>query len=112
MSVLQDVRLAFRLLRRAPSFTTIALLSVALSVAVTAVVFAAVKPVLIAPLPYGHPEELVQIFADFGGAAPSRTDWAFGSDAQEISRRTRTLGPVAAYSNAIADLAGDGATPP
>ncbi|MGD0666415.1 MAG: hypothetical protein ABSB23_02550 [Bryobacteraceae bacterium] len=59
MSMLQDVRLAFRLFRRNLVATGIALLSIALSVAATAVVFAAIKSVLIDPLPYSRPEELV-----------------------------------------------------
>ena len=114
MSLLQDIRLALRLLWRTPSFTCIALLSIALSVGVVAVVFAAVKAVLIDPLPYARAGELVQIGADFETSDPSqsRGDWAFWNDAQEIIRRTRTLKSVGTYGNAIFDLAGDAATPP
>lgn len=112
MLLLQDIRHALRLFRRTPSLTAIALLSIALSVAATAVVFAAVKSVLIDPLPYANPGELVQIRTEFPNFAPSRTDWAFWSDAQEIAHRTRTLESVATYQNAVFDLAGGGATPP
>ena len=112
MSVVQDIRLALRLLRRTPSFTSIALLSIALSVAATAVVFAAIKSVLIEPLPYANPERLVQIGVDFANFGPAQTDWAFWADAQEISRRTRTLESVATYHNAVVDLAGDATTLP
>ena len=56
MSILQDIRLAFRIFRRTPVPTGIALLSIALSVGATAVVFAAIKSVLIDPLPYAHAE--------------------------------------------------------
>ena len=65
MSLLLDIRLAFRLFRRTPVPTGIALLSIALSVGATAVVFAAIKSVLIDPLPYAHPETLVQIGSEF-----------------------------------------------
>jgi predicted permease len=114
MSLLQDIRLALRLLWRTPSFTCIALLSIALSVGAVAVVFAAVKAVLIDPLPYARAGELVQIGADFATSDPSQPhgDWAFWNDAQEIIRRTRTLKSVGIYGNAIFDLAGDAATPP
>ena len=54
MSILQDIRLAFRIFRRTPVPTAIALLSIALSVGATAVVFAAIKSVLIDPLPYAR----------------------------------------------------------
>ena len=59
MSILQDIRLAIRLFRRTPVATGIALLSIALSVAATAVMFAAIKLVLIDPLPYLRSGELV-----------------------------------------------------
>ena len=114
MSVLQDIRLALRLFWRTPSLTSIALLSIALSVGATGVVFTAIKSVLIDPLPYARAEELVQIRAEFVNFDPSQshTDWAFWSDAQEIIRRTRTLESVGIYGNAVFNLAGDASTPP
>src|SRR5579872_6720543 len=114
MSVLKDIRFALRLLRRTPSVTAIALLSTALSVAPTAVVFAAIESVLIDPLPYTHPEELVQIRTEFTNSDPAQmhADFSFWNDAQQIIRRTRTLESVGVYGNALFDLAGDAATPP
>ena len=113
MSIAQDTRLAFRLLRRNPSTTTIALISIALSVAATSVVFAAIKAVLLEPLPYSHPERLVQIRTEFVNSfEQSIVDYGFPSDAEQIARRTRTLQSVAIYGNAIYNLAGAGSTPP
>jgi putative ABC transport system permease protein len=112
MSVWQDARLALRLLRRAPALTGIALLSIALSVGATAVVYAAIQSVLIDPLPYRHPGELVQIGTDYAHFAPSHGDWVYWNDTQEIMRRTRTLASLGIYGNAVFDLAGDPSTPP
>ena len=112
MSVLRDIQIALRLLLRSPAPAAIALLSIALSVGATAVVFTAVKAVLIAPLPYSRPSELVQIRAEFPRFGPSNSDWALWSDAQEIARRTRTLASVAVYRNEMFNLAGGGSTPP
>jgi predicted permease len=119
VSVLQDIRLALRLLRRTPSVTTISLLSIALSVAATAVVFTAIKSVLVDPLPYARPGELVQIGTEFASFDPaglsnarSHVDFAFWNDAHEIMRRTRTLESVGVYGNSLVDLAGDGSAPP
>jgi putative ABC transport system permease protein len=112
MSVLQDIRLAFRLFRRTPALTSIALLSIALSVGATAVVFTAIKSVLIDPLPYAHAGELVQFRTDFTNAEPSHGDWIFWNDTQEVIRRTRTLQSTGIYRNAVFDLAGDSSTPP
>ncbi len=113
MSVLQDVRLAFRLFRRNLAGTGIALLSIALSVAATAVVFTAIKSVLIDPLPYARPRELVQIRSEFPKMQEqSNGDWVVWNDTQELIRRTRTLESVGIYGNAIFDLAGDAGTTP
>src|ERR1700691_5670850 len=113
MSTLKDLRFALRLFRKAPVPTGIALLSIALSVGATAVVFTAVKAVLIDPLPYARAQELVQIRSDFPAMQEqSSGDWVFWNDAQELIRRTRTLKSVGVYGNSVFDLAGDaGATP-
>ena len=109
---MRDLRYAFRMLWRTPSVTGIALVSIALSVGATAVVFTAVRAVLLTPLPYAHPSELVQVRTEFPRFEPSHTDWALWNDAQEIARRTRTLASVAAYRNAMFNLVGNGPTPP
>jgi len=111
-TLLQDTRIAFRLMRRSPALTGIALLSIALSVGATAVVFTAVKAVLLDPLPYAHPKDLVQIRMDFSGGGQSHGDWVFWNDTQEIIRRTRTLESVGVYRNAVFDLGGGPSTPP
>ena len=111
--VLHDLRFALRLFRRAPLSTAVALLSIALTVGATAVVFAAVKSVLLDPLPYAHPERLVQLRSDFPRLRQQPAgDWVIANDTRELVRRTRTLAGIGVYHNAIFDLAGDPRTPP
>ena len=113
MPLVNDLRLALRLFRRNPSTTAMALVSIVLSVAASSVVFAAVRSVLLTPLPYPHPEQLVQIRTEFGNSSePSIVDFGFWNDAQEIARRTRTLESVAVYGDALYNLGGGGSTPP
>jgi hypothetical protein len=76
------------------------------------VVFTAVRSVLITPLPYTRPSELVQIRSVFPKFEASHSDWALWSDAEEIARRTRTLASVASYRNEMFNLAGGGSMPP
>jgi predicted permease len=93
--------------------TAIALLSIALSVGATAVVFAAVKAVLIDPLPYARPNELVQLRSEFPAMQQqAHEDWVVWNDVRELPRRTRTLESIGAYGNAIFDLAGDSSATP
>jgi putative ABC transport system permease protein len=81
-------------------------------VGATAVIFTAIEAVLLNPLPYTRPTELVQLRTDFAGAGRSHGDWVFWNDTQEIIRRTRTLQAVGIYRNAVFDLGGGPATPP
>jgi predicted permease len=57
----QDVRYAVRTLRQRPGFVTVALLTLALGVGATTVMFTLINGVLLKPLPYPEPGRLVAV---------------------------------------------------
>lgn len=57
----QDTRYALRTMRREPGFALFAILIVGLGIAASATVFSVVHTVLIRPLPFEHPQNLVWI---------------------------------------------------
>ena len=57
----QDLRYSLRALARAPGFTAVAVLTIALGIAATTVIFSLVSTLLLRPLPVAAPERLVTV---------------------------------------------------
>src|ERR1700678_1506629 len=57
-SLLQDLRYAFRSLRRAPGFAIIAIITLGLGIAVNTTVFSVINGILLRPLPVPHAEQI------------------------------------------------------
>ena len=56
-----DLRFSLRMLWRSPLFTLIALATLSIGIGATSAIFSVVKGVVLKPLPYPHPDELITV---------------------------------------------------
>jgi predicted permease len=106
-TLLQDLRFGARNLRKAPTFTVIAVTALALGIGANTAMFSIVNGVLLHPLPYAAAERLLKLytsmpqFRDASVSYPNFLDWR---------ERSRSFDLMAAYRGDTFNLTGQ-ATP-
>src|SRR6185437_6953971 len=105
--LLQDIRYAFRILRKSPGFTAVAVLTLALGIGANTAIFSVLDAVVLRPLPFAAPNRLVHLTAKFalgdqaGISPPDYADY-------RASNRTFEQLAVLNYEASIANLTGQG----
>ncbi len=61
-TLFKDIQYGFRSLMKRPSYTAIALITLALGIGANTAIFSLISTVLLRPLPVSHPEELVEVY--------------------------------------------------
>ena len=95
-TILADLRYGARALLRNPTFSMIAVLTLALGIGANAAIFSVVRTVLLRPLPFPEPDRLVQVWEarrDRGWTQSSFTHANFW-DVTELNRSFSSMGAI------------------
>ena len=104
--LMQDIRYAIRMLIKNGGFTAVVVLTLALGIGANSAIFSVVNAVLLRPLPFKNPQQLVAIFDDqpqmghTNASYPEYLDWR---------EQTQVFANVAAQFNSSFVLTGQGA---
>ncbi|MEW6322442.1 MAG: ABC transporter permease [Acidobacteriota bacterium] len=103
MSLFHDVRLAARNLVRAPGFTAVTILTLALGIGVNTAIFSVVRGVILRPLPYPEPERVMFITSRFPDMGFDQF-WVSPPEYFELQEWSRSYAALGAFSTGEANL--------
>jgi len=104
---LHDLRLGYRMLLRAPGFSIPAILILALGIGANTAIFSVLKAVVLQPLPYEHPEELVAV-TRYWTTSGSDLVWNAYPDIADLRRENRSFSRMICYHYSILNLRENG----
>ncbi len=104
----QDLQFAVRMMLKNRGFTAAAVVCLMLGIGATTGIFTVVNAVLLQPLPYSHPEQLVRVYTEFptfpnGGL---HRFWTSGPEFLDLRRDTHSWASLDAWGTTGANLGG------
>lgn len=92
---------------RAPALTAVLVLTLALGIGASTTMFSVVHSVVLRPLPFDQPDQLVRVYTEFPGPLGLRRFWVSAPEFDDLRRECRsTCRAVAAWVNGTASIAG------
>ncbi|HEV2299050.1 MAG TPA: ABC transporter permease [Candidatus Acidoferrales bacterium] len=105
-----DVRFGLRMLAKAPGFTAIAILTLALGIGANTAIFSVVNGVLLKPLPYPAPEQLVTVWGRFTGIGlPNDRNWVSAPEFRDLQELNKSFSDAAVMTDDSFNITGGGA---
>ena len=108
--MLRDLKIAIRHLSKSPGFSLTAVLTLALGIGATTAIFSIVEGVLLRPLPFPHPEQLVVLSDTLQGVEVNGITEAgvTGPDVVNYTRDTHSFSALGGYTQPAYELSGIG----
>ena len=100
------MKYALRGLRRSPAFAAVAILTLALGIGANTAIFSVVQAMLIAPLPYRNPSQLVFVWCDLSSAGYPRAPLS-GPELKDLRDRTTRFSDFGAIWATTTTLTGE-----
>jgi len=105
--LIQDLQLGLRLLRKNPGFTAIVVLTLAIGIGANAAIFSVVNAVLLKPLPYPNPDQLVIVLQARPQDGIPSAGWSY-LNFQELREQNRSFSELAGVTRHQLTLTGRG----
>src|SRR5438046_10006413 len=103
--MVKDIRFAFRQLLKQPAFTAIAIVTIALAIGANTAVLSLVNALLIRPLPYKNPQQLVLIWEQFANQGLDRIPVS-APEYVDYEKELRSYESIAAFDYVDLNLTG------
>ncbi len=98
-AILRDIRYSFRLLRKSPLFTLIAVLVIGLGLGANTLIFSVINGVLLNPLPYRDAERVVMIWWNASKSGGLQRASSAPADFIDFEQRSRSFSSMSAFRN-------------
>src|ERR1700704_5756864 len=106
-TIWQDIRYGARMLRKNPAFTLIALVTIALGIGANTAIFSVVNAVLLRPLPFAEPDQLIVALTK---TSKIPRDWVTYPDLRDWREQSELVSEFAGFAAQSVNLTG-GAEP-
>jgi putative ABC transport system permease protein len=94
---LQDLKYALRMLKKNPAFTTVAILTLAVGIGANSAIFSVVNSVLLRPLPFRQPDQLVRVYSEFPTMQLQKF-WLSPPELLDIQREAKSWEAIGAWA--------------
>jgi putative ABC transport system permease protein len=103
--LIQDLLFALRQMGRRPGFTAVVVLTMALGIGANAAIFSVLDAILLRPLSYNQPEQLIKVWTRFTGIGqPNDQNWVSAPEFRDLQQVNRSFSDLAAIGSGSVNL--------
>ena len=96
-----DLRYALRMMTKSVGLTAVLAVTLALGIGASTTIFSVVNSVVLKPLPYENPDQLVRVYTEFQGM-DLRKFWMSPPEFDDLQKSCRSCESVGAWANGTA----------